>query len=149
MICIYKYIFCKSICIYVKMLYKIIAKLQMQKIYYIANIYIYICKKCYIKSLLNFKCKKYNKYIYNYWRKDFRLVPIVVGQIDNKMQNELGKILRPFFEQQDCLFVISSDFCHWGIRFDYQYFDDEHDEIFECISNLDRMAMNAISTMEN
>ncbi len=34
-----------------------------------------------------------------------------------------GEILSPHFQQPSSLFVISSDFCHWGSRFSYTFYD--------------------------
>jgi len=34
-----------------------------------------------------------------------------------------GKILAPYLDQQENLFVISSDFCHWGSRFNFTFYD--------------------------
>jgi predicted class III extradiol MEMO1 family dioxygenase len=35
-----------------------------------------------------------------------------------------GKLLAPFLDQQENLFVISSDFCHWGSRFNFTFYDE-------------------------
>ena len=48
---------------------------------------------------------------------NFKLVPIMVGATDYAMQQEYGKLLAPYFDDEDTLFVVSSDFCHWGKRF--------------------------------
>jgi len=50
----------------------------------------------------------------------FTLVPIVVGSTSPEMEAQYGALLTPYFEQPDTLFIISSDFCHWGARFGYQ-----------------------------
>jgi predicted class III extradiol MEMO1 family dioxygenase len=36
------------------------------------------------------------------------------------------------------LFVISSDFCHWGSRFRYNYYDKSAGPIWKSIENLDK-----------
>lgn len=43
-------------------------------------------------------------------------------------------------------FVISSDFCHWGSRFDYQYYEPEHGPIFKSIEVLDKRGMAIIES---
>ena len=48
-----------------------------------------------------------------------KLVPILVGNLTKAKEKEYGKILAPFFEDKETLFIISSDFCHWGEDFDY------------------------------
>ena len=37
-----------------------------------------------------------------------------------------GRLLAPYFDDPSSLFVISSDFCHWGSRFSYNYYDPLH-----------------------
>ena len=34
-----------------------------------------------------------------------------------------GKVLSPYLDDRRNLFVISSDFCHWGARFRYTFYD--------------------------
>jgi AmmeMemoRadiSam system protein B len=51
----------------------------------------------------------------------FTIVPIVVGSTSPRMDAEYGSLLAPYFEQPETLFIISSDFCHWGARFGYQH----------------------------
>lgn len=46
---------------------------------------------------------------------EFKLVPIMVGEIEGDEEN-YGKLLAPYFDDENTLFVISSDFCHWGSR---------------------------------
>ncbi|KAF1781758.1 MEMO1 family [Phytophthora cactorum] len=45
----------------------------------------------------------------------FTAVPILVGNTKSKMDEGYGKILAPYLENDENLFVISSDFCHWGL----------------------------------
>jgi AmmeMemoRadiSam system protein B len=50
----------------------------------------------------------------------FTLVPIVVGSTGANAEAKYGQLLAPYFELPDTLFIISSDFCHWGQRFGYK-----------------------------
>lgn len=50
------------------------------------------------------------------------LVPIMVGSTSRKTEMTLARILLPYLQSPDSVFVISSDFCHWGTRFSYTYF---------------------------
>ena len=34
-----------------------------------------------------------------------------------------GELLAPYFDDSRNFFVISSDFCHWGSRFSYTFYD--------------------------
>lgn len=36
-----------------------------------------------------------------------------------------GRLLGPFLDDPTNLFVISSDFCHWGQRFGFTYYDTQ------------------------
>jgi predicted class III extradiol MEMO1 family dioxygenase len=42
------------------------------------------------------------------------------------------------------LFIISSDFCHWGDNFDYQPYDQTKGEIWEFIKDMDHKGMGLI-----
>jgi len=44
----------------------------------------------------------------------FTIVPVLVGAIKAKQEKEFGKIFSPYLADPENLFVISSDFCHWG-----------------------------------
>ncbi|PWN52338.1 UPF0103-domain-containing protein [Violaceomyces palustris] len=53
---------------------------------------------------------------------DIRIIPILVGAIDTAKEQHFGKILSPYLENDENIFVVSSDFCHWGSRFSYTYY---------------------------
>lgn len=38
-----------------------------------------------------------------------------------RSEAKYGEILAPYLDDPSNLFVISSDFCHWGRRFSYTY----------------------------
>lgn len=48
-----------------------------------------------------------------------QIVPILVGSIDSTKEKEYGKLLRPYLEDEENCFVISSDFCHWYVMNDF------------------------------
>lgn len=77
------------------------------------------------------------------------IVPIMVGNINSTSATRYGNILAPYLDRPDIAFVISSDFCHWGRRFDYQPFDDTKSKaIHEYISWLDHQAMSLIEAQD-
>jgi AmmeMemoRadiSam system protein B len=78
--------------------------------------------------------------------KDVTIVPIIVGGLKNNLEVEYADILRPYFNNDENLFVISSDFCHWGKRFSYTHYDKTKGPIFESIKSLDSDGMSAIAT---
>jgi len=53
---------------------------------------------------------------------DIKVVPVLVGAINEKKEAEFGRILAPYLEKEDTMFVVSSDFCHWGERFDFTFY---------------------------
>ena len=56
------------------------------------------------------------------FRKDISIVRLLVGTIDEKKEETFGRILAPYLASEDTLFVIPSDFCHWGTRFLYAFY---------------------------
>lgn len=96
---------------------------------------------------------------------DIKIVPIMVGALPKATEQKFGTILAPFFAREDTFVVISSDFCHWGSRFNYTYYypsplplpedvqptkisssvnpSSDH-PIHESIKDLDRQAMDIL-----
>jgi len=88
------------------------------------------------------------------------LVPILVGNTSEAAEKLYGEILAPYLADPTSVFVISSDFCHWGSRFDYTYYVSEDGSkgfnlakgaippkkptIYESIAIIDRLAMDTI-----
>ena len=67
-------------------------------------------------------------YIYHILTKTFSsgqlppLVPILVGSTNPSTEKEFGSLLAPYLADPSNVFIISSDFCHWGSRFSYTYY---------------------------
>jgi AmmeMemoRadiSam system protein B len=45
----------------------------------------------------------------------FTIVPILVGALKPEDEERYGKLLSKYLLDPSNLFVISSDFCHWGV----------------------------------
>ena len=45
----------------------------------------------------------------------FTIVPVLVGATRGHKESEYGKIFSSYLADPENLFVISSDFCHWGM----------------------------------
>mmetsp|Transcript_18957 Transcript_18957/g.34334 ORF Transcript_18957/g.34334 Transcript_18957/m.34334 type:complete len:291 (-) Transcript_18957:1322-2194(-) len=75
---------------------------------------------------------------------DFKLVPIIIGATEPDQERKLGQVLAPFFEDPRTLFIISSDFCHWGSHFAYKPHDPSKGAIYQYIEWLDRSGMSII-----
>ena len=69
---------------------------------------------------------------------DFTVVPVLVGHTSPDKELMYGKMFSEYLKDPENLFVISSDFCHWGKRFRYTYYDKSVGEIHESIEDLDK-----------
>jgi AmmeMemoRadiSam system protein B len=76
----------------------------------------------------------------------FGLVPIMVGHLRSESYMQYAKTLQPLLDDPHTFFVISSDFCHWGVRFNYTYYDPTLGAIHESIKHLDTLGMKAIES---
>lgn len=90
------------------------------------------------------------------------LVPIMVGNTDATTESHYGSLLAPYLSDPSNLFVISSDFCHWGSRFRYTYYQPADDSpatnlrsssrvprdypIHESIAAVDQESMDAVES---
>ncbi|TGZ74589.1 hypothetical protein CRM22_000854 [Opisthorchis felineus] len=77
----------------------------------------------------------------------FTIVPIVVGSLSSAREAVYGRILAPYLLNPENLFVISSDFCHWGRRFQYTHYDQQKGAIWQSIQALDEEGMHAIERL--
>lgn len=76
----------------------------------------------------------------------FTIVPIMVGALSEQAEAAAGRTLAPYLADPANFFVISSDFCHWGKRFSYTYYDSSKGQIWQSVEDLDRQGMAAIET---
>lgn len=77
----------------------------------------------------------------------FTIIPVMVGSLTTDKEALYGKIFSKYLAEPCNLFIISSDFCHWGARFHYQYYDKAWGEIYQSIQKLDEMGMNIIEEL--
>ncbi|KAL1924201.1 uncharacterized protein VTP21DRAFT_7236 [Calcarisporiella thermophila] len=105
-------------------------------------------------------------YIYKILEKKIetiKIVPVLVGALNAEKEEFYGKLLAPYLADPFTLFVVSSDFCHWGTRFSYTYYCASPSStpihlssrsnrgeltipIHESIERLDREGMQVIET---
>uniref|UniRef100_A0A6G1SF44 Protein MEMO1 n=1 Tax=Aceria tosichella TaxID=561515 RepID=A0A6G1SF44_9ACAR len=78
----------------------------------------------------------------------YTIVPMMVGSIRPEKEMSYGKVLAKYLAQPENVFIISSDFCHWGQRFDYQFYDRSWGKIFQSIERLDKLGMKAIKDLK-
>jgi AmmeMemoRadiSam system protein B len=86
------------------------------------------------------------------------IVPILVGALSPAMESLYGRALSTYAEDSSSFFVISSDFCHWGERFEYQPFParslemkqsgEKTEDIFDFIRQLDEEGMALIEDQD-
>ncbi|EDV93251.1 protein MEMO1 [Drosophila grimshawi] len=81
------------------------------------------------------------------FKDQFTIVPILVGSLNPEQEAQYGSLLATYFMDPTNLFVISSDFCHWGQRFSYTYYDRSSGPIHKCIEQLDKQGMDIIETL--
>jgi len=53
------------------------------------------------------------------------------------MEEKIGDLLLPYFDDDNTIFCISSDFCRWGKRYKFTYFNEKDIDIFKSIEKLD------------
>ena len=70
--------------------------------------------------------------------REFTLVPVLVGALDADLEKQYGSIFARYLDDPANLFVISSDFCHWGRRFGFTYVPQGHGAIHKGIEHLDK-----------
>ncbi|KAJ1964626.1 hypothetical protein GGI12_001294 [Dipsacomyces acuminosporus] len=107
-------------------------------------------------------------YIYKIFERridDIKLVPILVGNLGYAKEQQYGRMLAPYLNSKENLFVISSDFCHWGSRFRFTYYKDSGSSpvlnlgsrnarpkgtpIWQSIKRLDEAGMAAIASVDH
>ena len=87
------------------------------------------------------------KYIFD--KRKLSIIPMVIGDGDLSANTQLAKCLYNLYEDPKTLFVISSDFCHWGPNFDYVYYNKKFKNIWESTEDLDRQALDIIAQMDS
>ena len=75
---------------------------------------------------------------------DLKLVPLMVGLLPEDKKDDYAKLLLPYFLDERTVFVLSSDFCHWGDYFKYMRLFEDEPVPYKSIERLDRMGMDAI-----
>nr|GMD90104.1 protein MEMO1 [Ipomoea batatas] len=77
---------------------------------------------------------------------EVKVVPILVGALSAENEAMYGQLLAKYVDDPTNFFSVSSDFCHWGSRFRYTYYDKTHGAIYKSIEALDKMGMDIIET---
>lgn len=85
--------------------------------------------------------------------KEFSVVPILVGEYGIKRIREYATFFKKYLLDPSCVFVISSDFTHWGFRYDFTYINKEWmtgkgATISDSTSRLDHIAAEKIVALD-
>lgn len=83
----------------------------------IASRCIYLMFAKFSKGATNFMIPTFLLTIGLCFSQDIVVVPILVGAIDKEKEETYGRVLAPFLAREDTFCVVSSDFCHWCVRF--------------------------------
>ena len=75
---------------------------------------------------------------------DLKLVPLMVGDVPESKYKSYAEVLLPLFMDERTVFIVSSDFCHWGERFRFTHKFDDEPVIHRSIERLDRQGMSLI-----
>lgn len=92
-----------------------------------------------------------------------KVVPIMVGSTSRADEKNIGRLLLSYLKDIENAFIISSDFCHWGTRFEYSVYTPDGDisrltslydhspkpsgsPIYETIRLVDEAAMDAVES---
>lgn len=78
---------------------------------------------------------------------DYKVVPVMIGGISSDKEKMYAELFAKYFLNPRTLWVVSSDFCHWGERFDFTYFDEKCGEIWRSIEELDKTGMDLIEKL--
>ncbi|CAI2177094.1 2147_t:CDS:2 [Funneliformis geosporum] len=93
-----------------------------------------------------------------------KIVPIMVGSLNSTKETFYGELFAPYLADPSNLFIISTDFCHWGPRFSYTYYSASPGNstylsrvsnktlpipIYKSIEKLDREGMDFIENIDH
>ncbi|MCP9259745.1 Protein MEMO1 [Dirofilaria immitis] len=76
-------------------------------------------------------------------RNSYSIVPVLVGSLSPSKQANYGKIFSKYLSDPKIVFVVSSDFCHWGSRFHFMPHDNSINiPIYEQIAAMDKQQLS-------
>ena len=89
-------------------------------------------------------------FVYHLFGSRAKVVLMMVGAVSSSYKSKIApflslsfyllyhRVLAPFLTDPKTVFVISSDFCHWGYNFDFLYYKDRSKPIWQNIEELDK-----------
>ena len=85
------------------------------------------------------------KYIFQ--DRDIQILPILIGSLSEENEIKIAEILSPLILADRTLFIISSDFTHWGEMFHFTTFANNRKPLSQQLVLFDEKAMNIISEL--
>ena len=79
---------------------------------------------------------------------EIRVVPMIVDALSAVQMNNVSNELVRYVGVRGNVFIISSDFCHWGRRFRYQPYDESKGSICQFIAELDDEGIQIIENQD-
>lgn len=84
------------------------------------------------------------KYVFG--DRDIQIIPFLVGSLNEQREDFISEYLKPYFNQERTLFIISTDFTHWGEYFHFtEYAIMKKRELGIQLELFDDKAINIIS----
>ena len=80
---------------------------------------------------------------------DIGLVPIMFGELTYEEEQYFGKLLASYLKDEETLFIVSTDFWHWGKNYDFYPHDKNiSEDINEYVAYLDKQGMDIIEEQD-
>lgn len=81
-------------------------------------------------------------------RHNISLVPLLFGDVSAHDASKLAHVFAPLMASPENVFVVSTDFCHWGSRFRYtnHYHSDRYPNIEDAVVAMDFEGMRSIES---
>ncbi|KAK8832966.1 hypothetical protein WA577_003944, partial [Blastocystis sp. JDR] len=76
-------------------------------------------------------------FVYELFGDKVKVVMMMVGCVNTKQKEIYAESLVPYMKDPKTVFVISSDFCHWGDNFEFMPYDKSKGAIWESIKAMD------------
>lgn len=73
------------------------------------------------------------------------IIPILVGSLSEELEEQIVPVIAPYIFDERTLFIISSDFTHWGEIFKFTGFANMHKPLSSQVQLFDDKAMNIIA----
>eukprot|EP01108_Squamamoeba_japonica_P007942 TRINITY_DN6903_c0_g1_i1.p4 TRINITY_DN6903_c0_g1~~TRINITY_DN6903_c0_g1_i1.p4 ORF type:complete len:178 (-),score=87.72 TRINITY_DN6903_c0_g1_i1:39-572(-) len=80
--------------------------------------------------------------------REVKIVPVLLGSMRADEHKIIAEMLDFMFKDPRTLFVISSDFTHWGQKFQFTPVGNGQGKVYEYIESLDKDAMELIESLD-